>query len=94
MLVEAGSVPEPLCGHYRLHGYPLLQVRSEGARGLPVAGWNGRCHRGVTRQASLVCYRFAMRNSALFLMAGGLLIVGAQTNVAQSIDLAHEQAVD
>ena len=26
MLVEAGSVPEPLCGHYRLHGYPLLQV--------------------------------------------------------------------
>ncbi|MGA9586302.1 MAG: YncE family protein, partial [Terracidiphilus sp.] len=28
-----------------------------------------------------------MRNSVLFLMAGGLLMVGAQTNVAQSIDL-------
>ena len=28
-----------------------------------------------------------MRNSALFLMAGGLLMVGAQTNVGQSIDL-------
>src|ERR1700739_529145 len=26
MLVEAGTVPEPLCGHYRLHGNPLLQV--------------------------------------------------------------------
>ncbi len=37
--------------------------------------------------ASLVCYRFAMRVSAWFLMAGGLLLVGVQTNVAQSIDL-------
>ncbi len=38
-------------------------------------------------QGSLICYRFAMRNSAFFLVAGGLLMVGAQTNLAQSIDL-------
>jgi len=45
------------------------------------------CHRCVTWPRALVCYRFAMRNSALFLMAGGFLMVGAQTNLAQSIDL-------
>ncbi len=36
---------------------------------------------------SPVCYRFAMRNWVLFVTAGGLLMVGAQTNLAQSIDL-------
>src|ERR1700739_2658499 len=45
------------------------------------------CHRCVTGPGALVCYRFAMRNSALFLMAGVFLMVGAQTNLAQSIDL-------
>ncbi len=33
MLVQAGSVPEPLCGHYRLHGYPLLQVNARACSG-------------------------------------------------------------
>ncbi len=39
-------------------------------------------------KAGLICYCFAMRNSALFLVAGSLWIVGAQTSLAQSIDLA------
>ena len=38
-------------------------------------------------KVSPICYRFAMRNSVVFLVAGSLLMVGAQTNVAQSIDL-------
>jgi len=37
--------------------------------------------------ARLICYRFAMRNSVVFLVASGLLIVAAQTSISQSIDL-------
>ena len=83
MLVEAGTVPESFCGHYRLHGYPLLQVSAEDAR----AAWDERLSSKCNAQARLVCYCFAMRNSALFLVAGGLLLVGVQTNGAQTIDL-------
>jgi DNA-binding beta-propeller fold protein YncE len=52
-----------------------------------MAGQGRRLSSACNVAASPVCYRFAMRNSALFLMAGGFLTVGAQTNVAQSIDL-------
>ena len=42
MLVEARSVPEPLCGHNRLHGYPLLQVNANWA---PLVRGCDTCHR-------------------------------------------------
>jgi DNA-binding beta-propeller fold protein YncE len=45
------------------------------------------CHRSVTSTGRRICYCFAMRNSALPVIAGGLLVVGVQTIVAQSIDL-------
>jgi DNA-binding beta-propeller fold protein YncE len=80
MLVEARSVPKPLCGHYRLHGTPLLQA---------LAVPRDSRYMSSLRKAGMaaVCYRFAMRISPLLLVAGGLLVVGAQANTAQSIDL-------
>lgn len=39
MMVEAGSVPESLCGHYRLHGNPLLQVSRRACAGYWMVSW-------------------------------------------------------
>ena len=57
------SVPESLCGHYRLHGTPLLQVQSGGSasfRGKIARG--DACHRHVTRGASAHLLSFCHAN--------------------------------
>ncbi len=55
---------------------------------LPIVGRERRLSHAGNVKTALICYCFAMRNSAWFLVAGSLWIVGAQTSLAQSIDLA------